>query len=301
MMQLGERLKEARIEKNLTIDDIQHVTKIQKRYLLAIENNEWSKIPGIFYIKAFIREYASAVDLNAEELLEIHRDELPMGEDYNYEYVTPSRKSRHASNRVNKAVFMFLPRLLVVMLVIAVLFAIYYFYITKVNPDNTQDQNVDHPDVITAPDDEQNEEEEQSDENNNDEQDDPIDEEQEEVVEQQLTVISSDTTLRAPRSVIELTNADQFVLRFEVTDETYLHVHGLNENNQVVNNHYQKMFRNSESPLTIDVSSENRVELNIGRASSTTVYINDEQLEFPVDPNEKVHQFITIIWSKDED
>lgn len=47
-MQIGERLKEARIEKDLTLDDLQKETKIQKRYLESLENNDWSVLPGVF-------------------------------------------------------------------------------------------------------------------------------------------------------------------------------------------------------------------------------------------------------------
>src|SRR5690625_2132441 len=108
-MELGERLKEARDEKNLTLDDIQRETKIQKRYLVAIENNEWSKIPGIFYARAFIREYANVVGLNGDDLLTEHKDELPLNDEKKYDYTTPSRRNRQRGNKVNKSVFMFIP------------------------------------------------------------------------------------------------------------------------------------------------------------------------------------------------
>ncbi|EPD00588.1 Xre-like DNA-binding protein, partial [Lacticaseibacillus paracasei subsp. paracasei Lpp227] len=36
-MKLGKKLRDARIQKGYTIDDLQQITKIQKRYLIAIE------------------------------------------------------------------------------------------------------------------------------------------------------------------------------------------------------------------------------------------------------------------------
>jgi len=48
---------------------VQTSTKIQERYLEAIENNNLGILPGDFYVRAFIRQYALAVDLNPEDLL----------------------------------------------------------------------------------------------------------------------------------------------------------------------------------------------------------------------------------------
>ncbi|MGB2511351.1 helix-turn-helix domain-containing protein [Leuconostoc suionicum] len=67
--QIGEQLKAARLEKQLSLDDIQEITKIQRRYLLAIEENNLSVLPGDFYVRAFIRQYALAVGLHPDELL----------------------------------------------------------------------------------------------------------------------------------------------------------------------------------------------------------------------------------------
>ncbi|EEJ42036.1 helix-turn-helix domain-containing protein [Leuconostoc mesenteroides] len=67
--QIGEQLKAARLEKQLSLDDIQEITKIQRRYLSAIEEKNLSVLPGDFYVRAFIRQYALAVGLHPDELL----------------------------------------------------------------------------------------------------------------------------------------------------------------------------------------------------------------------------------------
>lgn len=36
-MDIGARLKEARVSKGMSLDELQEITKIQKRYLAAIE------------------------------------------------------------------------------------------------------------------------------------------------------------------------------------------------------------------------------------------------------------------------
>src|SRR5690625_53204 len=69
-MQIGEVLREAREEQGLSLDDIQEITKIQKRYLVAIEQDDLHALPGRFYARAFIKEYAQAVRLDPAVVLE---------------------------------------------------------------------------------------------------------------------------------------------------------------------------------------------------------------------------------------
>ena len=71
---LGDRLREARTAKGFTLDDLQSITKIQKRYLSGIENEDYSMMPGSFYVRAFIKQYAEAVGLDPDEMLALYKD-----------------------------------------------------------------------------------------------------------------------------------------------------------------------------------------------------------------------------------
>jgi len=74
---LGQLLRKAREQRGYSLDHIQEMTKIRKRYLEAIEEGDYKVLPGSFYVRAFVKSYAEAVGLNAEEILRLYQKELP--------------------------------------------------------------------------------------------------------------------------------------------------------------------------------------------------------------------------------
>ncbi|MCQ4087251.1 helix-turn-helix domain-containing protein [Saccharibacillus sp. JS10] len=95
MSDLGQQLKEARLQKGLSLEDVQEVTKIRKRYLEAIEQGDFKVLPGSFYVRAFIKTYAEAVDLDPEALLQNHPKDVPAVETENVmEPVLTKRSAR---------------------------------------------------------------------------------------------------------------------------------------------------------------------------------------------------------------
>ncbi|MFT8709803.1 MAG: RodZ domain-containing protein [Sporolactobacillus sp.] len=77
MSELGQALREAREQKGLSLDDLQEETKIQKRYLQAIEAGNFEQLPGEFYRRAFIRNYAETLGLDFAALIDQYGSELP--------------------------------------------------------------------------------------------------------------------------------------------------------------------------------------------------------------------------------
>jgi len=69
---LGEKLKTAREEKGLSLDDAGKDTKISIRYLEALEKEDFSGFPGEAYITGFIRNYGTYLDLDVQELLSLY-------------------------------------------------------------------------------------------------------------------------------------------------------------------------------------------------------------------------------------
>jgi len=64
MPSAGELLRNERLQRNRTIAEIAGKTCISARYLHAIEADDVKQLPGEFFYRAFIRQYAKALDLD---------------------------------------------------------------------------------------------------------------------------------------------------------------------------------------------------------------------------------------------
>lgn len=73
MRTVGEILKKARIEKKLSLDEVEKNIKIRIKFLSALEENSWHKLPSLPYIKGFLKNYSLFLDLNPEEIIAIFR------------------------------------------------------------------------------------------------------------------------------------------------------------------------------------------------------------------------------------
>jgi cytoskeletal protein RodZ len=67
MTDLGERLRTARQAKGVSLRDIEAKTKISVTALEALERNDYARLPGGIFSRAFVRAYALAVGVEPEE------------------------------------------------------------------------------------------------------------------------------------------------------------------------------------------------------------------------------------------
>jgi len=70
LRELGQLLREKRVELGVDLDQVQAKTKIRKRYLMALEAGEWDSLPGEVYARGFVRSYAELLGLDGLELLQ---------------------------------------------------------------------------------------------------------------------------------------------------------------------------------------------------------------------------------------
>jgi len=73
---VGERLRAAREAKGLSLEQVAAETRIPQRHLLAIEGDDFAKLPGRTYAVGFSRTYAKAVGLDQDEVAAIVRGAL---------------------------------------------------------------------------------------------------------------------------------------------------------------------------------------------------------------------------------
>ena len=69
LKKIADELTNARKKKKISIDQVFTKTRIDKKYLTAIEEGNFSIMPDV-YIRAFIKEYSLNVGLNPTEILE---------------------------------------------------------------------------------------------------------------------------------------------------------------------------------------------------------------------------------------
>jgi len=65
----GERLKRERELREVTLEEITQATRIGSRFLEALENEDWDKLPGGVFNRGFVRSIAHYLGLDEEALL----------------------------------------------------------------------------------------------------------------------------------------------------------------------------------------------------------------------------------------
>ncbi len=70
---LGERLKKVREEAGLSLEEAEIGTQVRLKYLEAIENGQYSILPGPVYIENFLRKYAAWLGVSEEFVIDVYR------------------------------------------------------------------------------------------------------------------------------------------------------------------------------------------------------------------------------------
>ncbi|GLO66061.1 MULTISPECIES: helix-turn-helix domain-containing protein [Oceanobacillus] len=301
-MDVGAKLKEARLSSGVSLDSLQETTKIQKRYLVAIEEGNLHILPGKFYARAFIKEYATAVGLDPNELLEEHREELPSTEEENVQYTRIQRTRReNNSNDKGSRISSSIPSIIVVLLVIGIIIVAWLFIRANssdatdpseepqennvIIEDGTNDSNTDSGEGTSNEGEEENNEENgDAAEDNNESEDSPSEELSVEVIEE--------GTGSSPNSVIGVSNyGDEVTVSVDVTgdgEESWLEVtSGSGESL------FSSVFNAEAAPQEWDASDFDSISLNVGYAPAVTISINGTEIEYPVDMS-TVHQKLEI-------
>ena len=96
MDSIGEKLKTKREEQGYSIDQVARDTNIAKRYLHALEDEDFDSFPGEPYLLGFLRNYSDYLGLNADSMISLYKNfriqeqPIPMDELLDKKKVSPS-------------------------------------------------------------------------------------------------------------------------------------------------------------------------------------------------------------------
>src|SRR5271157_4035934 len=95
---LGEYLKEARRDKGISIDEIVRHTNIPKKYLEAIESDNFEVFPGETYAMGFISNYAEALELDHDLAIALYKRQMKIEQEAPIEELVGKKKSSWLDN-----------------------------------------------------------------------------------------------------------------------------------------------------------------------------------------------------------
>ena len=279
MTGLGDRLKEARKAKGFTLDDLQEITKIQKRYLAGIENEEFSSMPGAFYVRAFIKQYAEAVGLDADEMLSLYKGSAETVEAVEEEQkmAAPNltRSRPRSTNRLNEV----MPKIIVALFIIVILLVM--AFLVKHNAANKTDMPVSPEDPIQVEDQPKSkdndkattDDEEQNDDEKVDEDD--ADDETSNADAQELAYLQ----ITGPDAMYSLKNTDTFQLEIRTKGPSWI---GVTDENQTELTPSARTMEAGET-VEVDATEVSKVRIRVGRTDETEIYVNGELLPYESD------------------
>lgn len=73
---LGEKLKKARGDRRLSLNEVSRQSRIQVKYLEYLESGAYERLPADVYVRGFLKNYAEVLGMNEETLLRLYQKEV---------------------------------------------------------------------------------------------------------------------------------------------------------------------------------------------------------------------------------
>jgi cytoskeleton protein RodZ len=93
---LGKKFQEARLARNLTLDEAARMTKIRPQRLAEIESDDFSQFPSLAYAKGFLLIYGKFLDVDVTPYLDAFEDPESVTVD-GYSYLQDNERAKPAS------------------------------------------------------------------------------------------------------------------------------------------------------------------------------------------------------------
>ena len=290
MTGLGDRLKQARTDKGFTLEDLQSLTKIQKRYLSGIENEDYSMMPGSFYVRAFIKQYAEAVGLDPDEMLTMYKDTSPgVSSEDEAGQLSSTTLTRRRGLQSNSGLNEMMPKIIVALFIIVIVVVVWALYKGSSNTSPGVDViETDQP--VTMENSKPNPSKPETGKTDED----PVEEEPEPEPEKPQQALAFESA-SGETSMYELTKAEAFKLEIRLNGGSWIGV----KDNSGKEWMTPARIMNTGETIEFDVTATESVRIRVGRPKSTEIYVNGELLEYGVTPQDTVPQNIMIKYTKD--
>jgi len=292
--ELGQKLKEAREAKGLSIDQLHEITKIQKRHLVAIEEGNYDVLPGAFYARAFIKQYADAAGLNGEELLIEYQSTIPQSENRDVPQVSTGQKTQETMQKSSSLPMAdHMPKILIALLVIAFGVVVWFVIQALTGKDDgrvpaTQSEKIEVKKAENSPldtkKDEAKAEEPKKEEPKKEEPKKEEPKKEEPTGQQEVKVVGTSGKV----STLEIHNNKTLELEISAKGTSYVDVKD-DAGNEILNTTVQ-----SGQTEKRDLSTAKEVRLNIGNATNVEVKLNGQVVAYPLDPEKELHQRLVI-------
>jgi cytoskeletal protein RodZ len=95
---VGQVLRDQRAKLDMTLNAAEALTQIKKMYIVALEHDDYDALPGDFYVKAYLKQYAERLDLDYDQLVTAYEKNEPIEVDEtpdlseSYQFVKPSER-----------------------------------------------------------------------------------------------------------------------------------------------------------------------------------------------------------------
>jgi cytoskeletal protein RodZ len=263
---IGETLRKARIDKKISLDELQQRTKIQKRYLLAIEENDFQELPSDYYLRTFIRQYADEVKLDGNHLIDVlDGKDRPLPTYPELETVDGLRKNKHAESPTRARFRATLPMLILGLVAVAIISVVGYMtwldhQETAIIPENSSVQ-VERSDVSLS-----------VAEKVSSSQPKPVESSKEPEKPKMAFTMENNTTNAA---TMKVEHAEKpLKISFTGTERVWV---GVQVNGALT---YQKTLEKGESETTELPADTAQAVITVGMAKYAEVKINDQALDF---------------------
>ncbi|MEW4325945.1 DUF4115 domain-containing protein [Rossellomorea marisflavi] len=299
MSELGKRLKDARESKGYSLDDLQRITKIQKRYLTGIEEGSYDSMPGKFYVRAFIKQYCEAVGLPPEEIFEEYKSEIPVTQHEEIPDSLSRVQTRKTVSESSSKILDFIPTLLIVVVIIGIFFIAWVFLSGKMGNNDAADNDTNKNSQVAVDEKDVPKEGDDSKKSSDKEEKPAADEDKKQDKEADSNDTKKEdaqtleqTSVQGYKTTYELNGTDQFNLSLSAEGDSWIRVY--NQEEKIL---FEGTLKKGDQE-DLDLSEESQAYLVIGDAANAIISVNGEEVEYGI-PTDVVRQDVIINYSKE--